>query len=81
MRETVVIQVGQCGNQIGNQFWKNLLVEHEATPDGDPALSSFFTYGRRDTNATRGGGSSGGSGRGAAVMKARALLIGTMTLQ
>lgn len=30
MRETVTIQVGQCGNQIGNYFWTLLLREqHE----------------------------------------------------
>ena len=44
MRETVVVQVGQCGNQIGNQFWKQLLLEHEKTPDEEESLSSFFRY-------------------------------------
>lgn len=29
MRETIAIQIGQCGNQIGSQFWATLLKEHE----------------------------------------------------
>ena len=44
MRETVTIQVGQCGNQIGNQFWSQMLLEHEKTPDTDDALSAFFRF-------------------------------------
>lgn len=63
MRETVTIQVGQCGNQIGNQFWTTLLQEHEKTKDSDEALSAFFRF----TPERRGGSS--------LVMKARALLI------
>ena len=62
MRESVVVQVGQCGNQVGNQFWKNLLVEHERTPDDDPSLSTFFRF----APAKRGQ---------VLEMKARALLI------
>eukprot|EP01038_Epipyxis_sp_PR26KG_P013995 gene13995-18768_t len=44
MRETITIQVGQCGNQIGTQFWNLLLHEHEHTPDDDDALSAFFRF-------------------------------------
>lgn len=33
-REVLTIQVGQCGNQIGHQFWQALLLEHLGTPCG-----------------------------------------------
>ncbi len=42
MRESIVIQVGQCGNQIGRDFWSLLLQEHMNTMEGDSALDSFF---------------------------------------
>lgn len=39
----MTIQVGQCGNQIGNQFWNLLLQEHENQIESDhDAMSSFF---------------------------------------
>ena len=61
MRETVCVHVGQWGNQIGNQFWNQLLHEHEKTPDNDEALSAFFRFApQRD---------------GTVAMKARALLV------
>ena len=63
MRETVTIQVGQCGNQIGNQFWATLLREHEQTKDDDEALSAFFRFSPEKR------------GSSTLVMKARALLI------
>ena len=44
MRETITIQVGQCGNAIGNKFWTLMLQEHEKTPDEDDSLSSFFRF-------------------------------------
>jgi tubulin epsilon len=62
MREIVTIQVGQCGNQIGNQFWSQMLQEHEKTPDNDDALSAFFRFAPQKEG-------------GRHVMKARALLI------
>jgi hypothetical protein len=62
MRETVTIHVGQCGNQIGNQFWNNLLMEHENTPDTDDSLSAFFRFAPQRDGRTH-------------AMKARALLI------
>lgn len=34
MHEVVTIQIGQCGNQIGNEFWKRLCSEHGITVDG-----------------------------------------------
>jgi tubulin epsilon len=61
MRETVSIHVGQCGNQIGNQFWNLLLHEHEKTPDDDESLSAFFRFAPQRN--------------GSVAMKARALLI------
>ena len=33
-REIVTVQVGQCGNQIGFEFWKQLCVEHGIRQDG-----------------------------------------------
>lgn len=34
MHEIVTLQIGQCGNQIGNEFWKRLCLEHRITSDG-----------------------------------------------
>lgn len=34
MHEIVTLQVGQCGNQIGNEFWKKLCSEHKISLDG-----------------------------------------------
>lgn len=34
MHEIVTLQVGQCGNQIGNEFWKRLCTEHGISLDG-----------------------------------------------
>ena len=33
-REIITLQVGQCGNQVGNAFWKLLLSEHGIRRDG-----------------------------------------------
>ncbi|KAK8813766.1 tubulin gamma chain [Blastocystis sp. ATCC 50177/Nand II] len=33
-REIVTVQVGQCGNQIGFEFWKKLCAEHGIGSDG-----------------------------------------------
>jgi len=32
--EMVMLQLGQCGNQIGFEFWKKLCTEHGISPDG-----------------------------------------------
>ncbi|EGV64739.1 gamma-tubulin [Yamadazyma tenuis] len=32
--ETITIQAGQCGNQVGTQFWSQLALEHGLLPDG-----------------------------------------------
>jgi len=33
-REIITVQVGQCGNQVGTEFWKRLCVEHGINKDG-----------------------------------------------
>jgi len=33
-REIITIQVGQCGNQVGMEFWKQLCLEHGIGPEG-----------------------------------------------
>ena len=33
-REIITLQCGQCGNQIGSEFWKKLCLEHGIAPDG-----------------------------------------------
>ena len=34
MKKIITLQVGQCGNQIGYEFWKRLAEEHGIEPDG-----------------------------------------------
>ena len=34
MREILNVQVGQCGNQIGNKFWEVIAQEHGISNDG-----------------------------------------------
>mmetsp|Transcript_14829 Transcript_14829/g.21210 ORF Transcript_14829/g.21210 Transcript_14829/m.21210 type:complete len:508 (+) Transcript_14829:155-1678(+) len=46
-REIITLQVGQCGNQIGGEFWKQLCLEHGIEPNGTlmgPPSSSVDTY-------------------------------------
>ncbi|XP_047137242.1 tubulin gamma-1 chain isoform X1 [Hydra vulgaris] len=42
-REIITLQVGQCGNQIGMEFWKQLCAEHGISPEG--MLEDFATDG------------------------------------
>ena len=42
-REIVHIQCGQCGNQIGSEFWKKLCQEHGISEEGQ--LQDFATAG------------------------------------
>jgi len=42
-REIVTVQVGQCGNQIGFEFWKQLCHEHGI--GGDGILKEFISEG------------------------------------
>ena len=36
--EMIMLQLGQCGNQIGFEFWKQLCREHGISKEGDPIL-------------------------------------------
>ncbi|XP_071811482.1 tubulin gamma-1 chain isoform X3 [Apostichopus japonicus] len=42
-REIITLQLGQCGNQIGMEFWKQLCLEHGISPEG--ILEDFATDG------------------------------------
>ncbi|KAI1289926.1 Tubulin gamma-2 chain [Halotydeus destructor] len=42
-REMITLQLGQCGNQIGFEFWKKLCDEHGINPQG--VLEDFATEG------------------------------------
>eukprot|EP00933_Yihiella_yeosuensis_P029668 TRINITY_DN23300_c0_g1_i1.p1 TRINITY_DN23300_c0_g1~~TRINITY_DN23300_c0_g1_i1.p1 ORF type:complete len:467 (+),score=67.06 TRINITY_DN23300_c0_g1_i1:103-1503(+) len=42
-REIITLQVGQCGNQIGSEFWKLLCAEHGISQRG--VLEDFATAG------------------------------------
>eukprot|EP00004_Rigifila_ramosa_P002548 TRINITY_DN12678_c0_g1_i2.p1 TRINITY_DN12678_c0_g1~~TRINITY_DN12678_c0_g1_i2.p1 ORF type:complete len:477 (-),score=86.76 TRINITY_DN12678_c0_g1_i2:21-1427(-) len=42
-REIITLQVGQCGNQIGSEFWAQLCLEHGLSPEG--VLGDFATLG------------------------------------
>ena len=48
-REMITLQLGQCGNQIGFEFWKKVCAEHGISPEG--VLEDFATnegYDRKD---------------------------------
>ncbi|XP_039603882.1 tubulin epsilon chain isoform X1 [Polypterus senegalus] len=75
MTQSIVVQVGQCGNQVGCRFWDLALREHSSINKKgiyDDALSSFF----RNVD-TRAGDEdcSGLSGKKIQSLKARAVLI------
>ncbi|EDV31121.1 uncharacterized protein Dana_GF15204 [Drosophila ananassae] len=42
--EIITLQLGQCGNQIGFEFWKRLCLEHGISPEG--VLEDFATDGQ-----------------------------------
>eukprot|EP00698_Gefionella_okellyi_P000268 TRINITY_DN1022_c0_g1_i1.p1 TRINITY_DN1022_c0_g1~~TRINITY_DN1022_c0_g1_i1.p1 ORF type:complete len:464 (-),score=115.58 TRINITY_DN1022_c0_g1_i1:718-2109(-) len=42
-REIITLQIGQCGNQIGTEFWKQLCAEHGISNDG--ILEDFAVQG------------------------------------
>lgn len=46
MREVITVQVGQCGNQVGTEFWKQLCAEHGIQPNG--IVEEFATDGAGD---------------------------------
>ena len=58
MSEIVVVQVGQCGNQIGWQFWGKAIKEHQKyckqdiTTEGDNSYKSFFDVGPKGSFET-----------------------------
>ncbi|XP_069742929.1 tubulin epsilon chain [Narcine bancroftii] len=75
MTQSVVVQVGQCGNQIGCRFWNLVLREHaNINKKGiyDEALSNFFR--NVDTRYTDGDGKNLPQGL-IRTLKARAVLI------
>eukprot|EP01053_Blabericola_migrator_P009200 Blabericola_migrator_1__9199@NODE_492_length_8066_cov_115_569946_g377_i0_p3_GENE_NODE_492_length_8066_cov_115_569946_g377_i0NODE_492_length_8066_cov_115_569946_g377_i0_p3_ORF_typecomplete_len453_score86_03Tubulin/PF00091_25/8_7e69Tubulin_C/PF03953_17/1_3e28Misat_Tub_SegII/PF10644_9/1_4e06Tubulin_3/PF14881_6/3_4e06Tubulin_2/PF13809_6/0_0012Hrs_helical/PF12210_8/1_5e04Hrs_helical/PF12210_8/0_0034TrmB/PF01978_19/0_24TrmB/PF01978_19/2e03_NODE_492_length_8066_cov_115_569946_g377_i059667324 len=49
-REIVTLQVGQCGNQLGVEFWKRICAEHGILPNGqlDPSLDDGAAFDRKD---------------------------------
>ncbi|KAL7872643.1 hypothetical protein SRHO_G00076260 [Serrasalmus rhombeus] len=60
MTQSVVVQVGQCGNQVGCRFWDLALREHaHVNKKGiyDEALSSFF----QNVDPRRSDGAGGGA--------------------
>ncbi|KAI4290744.1 tubulin gamma [Pancytospora philotis] len=34
MHEVITLQVGQCGNQVGNEFWRKIAGDHNIADDG-----------------------------------------------
>ena len=42
-REIITLCVGQCGNQIGSEFWKKLCLEHGISQEG--ILQDYATAG------------------------------------
>ncbi|XP_067649295.1 tubulin gamma-1 chain-like [Haliotis asinina] len=42
-REIITLQLGQCGNQVGLEFWKQLCAEHGISPEG--ILEEYATEG------------------------------------
>ncbi|CAH8593155.1 unnamed protein product [Schistosoma turkestanicum] len=55
MTQSVFIQVGQCGNQIGHRFWDLALTEHKVANKGglyDSSLSSFFSNGTNNNGSS-----------------------------
>lgn len=45
MHEVITLQVGQCGNQVGNEFWKKIANEHSIDYNG---LQKFEMTDRKD---------------------------------
>jgi len=47
-REIITLQVGQCGNQVGCEFWKQIVKEHGIRPDGIIEDFARDGYDRKD---------------------------------
>lgn len=45
MHEVISVQIGQCGNQLGNEFWRKIAAEHHISEEG---FSSVPMADRRD---------------------------------
>lgn len=77
MTQSIVLQVGQCGNQIGCRFWDLALKEHAAVNKKglyDEPISTFFQ--NVDTRSSPPRDIAVGNGRNKiASLKARALLV------
>ncbi|KAK7091905.1 hypothetical protein V1264_009523 [Littorina saxatilis] len=77
MTQSIVVQVGQCGNQIGCRFWDLALREHAAVNKQgvyDEPLSSFFR--NVDSRYDDPANIPVGSGKGKVKsLKARAVLV------
>ena len=72
MTQSIVIQVGQCGNQIGCRFWDLCLHEHAFyNPKGvyDDAISSFFRNADHEDNEMK------STSKKIQNLKARAILV------
>lgn len=50
VREIIHVQVGQCGNQIGNVFWDNMRIEHHLSQNGTFIPSSNTEYEIKETS-------------------------------
>ena len=78
MTQSIVVQVGQCGNQVGCRFWDLALREHaksNAQGTYDSALSSFFRN-VDDRRSARSASLPVGDGSGKIrSLKARAVLV------
>nr|CCA15933.1 conserved hypothetical protein [Albugo laibachii Nc14] len=70
-REIITLQIGQCGNQIGRQFWHSVLAEHANLPKAQysDSMSTFFR------NVDRRTGRDVCNTREIQALKARAILI------
>ncbi len=47
-REIITLQVGQCGNQIGMEFWKQLCLEHGIDAEGIVQENAMYGDDRKD---------------------------------
>ncbi|KAH0574884.1 Epsilon tubulin [Spironucleus salmonicida] len=51
MREIITLQIGQCGNQIGSEFWRTIMSEHCSYTD---SASTFLYDGNKQFPQARG---------------------------
>jgi len=72
MTQSIIIQVGQCGNQIGYRFWDAALKEYETYGETQLDASSSLSFFTRSSSKNR---TSGKGSRKTDNLKARAVLI------